>query len=153
MPDVMPGSQARMIEISFIAFMALSGILFALGGTVSTDIRRVWLPVCTFVFLLASGVPWWRALAACVFQWWIFSQGYGERFSWAHRALVAGGFAVPAVIALKPTVWTLLTPAGFLGMFVLSNSPTVAGQVPWKLVEFGTGVLVSFTFIGALGKS
>lgn len=142
-----------MIEVRYIIFMALSGILFALGGTISTDIRRIWLPACTCVFLLVSGVPWWRALPACLFQWWIFNQGYGVRFGWFHRVLVACGFAVPAVIALKPTIWTLLTPAWFAGMFLLSNTPAVASQVPWKLVEFSTGVFISFTFIGALGKS
>lgn len=141
-----------MAEGSYIAFMALSGLLFALGGTLSTDIRRVWLPICTFAFLLLHHVPWWRALPACLFQAWIFSQGYGERFTWAHRALVACGFSLPAIIAAKPTLWTALAPAWFLGMFFLSNTPAVASQVPWKLVEFGTGVFISFTFIGALGR-
>lgn len=85
----------RMIEVSYIVFMALSGILFALGGTFSTDIRRTWLPVCTVVFLLISGVPWWRALPACLFQWWIFSQGYGVRFDWLYRALVCSSSPTP----------------------------------------------------------
>jgi len=141
----------RMTEGSYIVFMAFSGLLFALGGTISTDIRRTWLPLCTFVFLLINHVPWWRALLACLVQSWIFSQGYGQSFSWTHRALVAFGFVLPAIIAAKPTVWTLLAPAWFLGMFCLSNTPAVASQVPWKLVEFGTGVFLSFTFIGALG--
>ena len=141
-----------MAELRYIVFMALSGVLFALGGTLSTDIRRVWLPWCTLGFLLLSGVPWWRAIPACWFQWWIFCQGYGVRFDWTHRALVACGFAVPAIVALKPTIWTVAVPAWFLGMFYLSNLALTASQAPWKLVEFGTGVVISFSFIGALKK-
>ena len=136
-------------EFQLIAFMGLSGILFALGGTTWTGWRRYVLPVCTLAFLLLKGVPLWRALPACLFQGWIFSQGYGVNFSWPHRILVACGFSVPAAIALSPSIWTLATPAWFLSMFILSNTPAFAAQVPWKLVEFGTGVVVSFTFVGA----
>jgi len=145
------GQKLRMVEIGYVVFMAVSGVLFALGGTISTDIRRTWLPVCTFVFLVVSKVPWWRALAACLFQSWIFNQGYGVRFSWTQRTLVACGFTLPAIIASQPTLWTVLMPAWFLSMFYLSNHSAMASQVPWKLVEFGTGVFISFTFLGALG--
>lgn len=139
-----------MTELKLIAYMGVCGILFAFGGTIDPVWRRIGIPVATAVFLVVGGATWWRILPAMLFQWWILSQGYGQHSTWLQRTLVAIGFALPAVITLKPTIWTALTPAWFLSMYWLSNSQTFASQVPWKLVEFGTGVFISFTFVGAL---
>ena len=131
-------------EYLMIASMGLGGILFAIGGTGFKPARRFILPVALGVIALLGGIIWWKTIILCLGLIIAFCLPYGSKTPWWLRCIVACTFVLPTLI-LGFTIWQIITPVAFIGMFLLSNWKFSANEFAWKIVEFLTGALVGVT--------
>ena len=136
-------------ELIQIAYMALGGILFALGGTTDKVWRRYFLPVVTLLYLTVNQVAFWKAVVSAILLGLVLSLGYGKKKPWGYRILVALSYSLPSMI-IGLSLWQIILPVCFIVLFKASNTAKIQNEFTWKTVEFITGVLLSISFIGAL---
>lgn len=131
-------------EWLMISAMGLGGILGAVGGTGFKPARRFILPVCLGVIALLGGAIWWKAIVLCLGLMVAFCLPYGSKTPLWLKCIVACTFTLPTLI-LGYTIWQIITPVAFIGMFLLSNWKFSANEFAWKIVEFITFALVGVT--------
>lgn len=124
-----------MTEWLMIAAMGASGILGAIGGTGFKWARRYILPISLGIIAWKAGFKLWRCILLAVGLSVAFCLPYGESTVWAIKVAVAASYALPTLI-LGVSAWQLITPAMFLLLFWLSNTPATAAMFPWKICEF-----------------
>ena len=137
-----------MNEYAIIVYMVSAGTLFAVGGTWKKLVRRFGLPIATAVFLAFLPIPIWKVLLSSGLLCVALHLGYGETKPYWYKGLVAVAYVLPSLV-LGFTVWQVITPLVFVGMFYFSNHYFKA-DFPWKVVEFITGVCIAVTFITAI---
>ena len=134
-------------ELFMVFVPALAWLLFALGGSKISETtpgwkgwRRFILPAVFIVACYIGGVVWWKSALVGVIAMVAFHLGYGEKHSWGGRVLVGGAYALISV-PIGVSYWNLITPIGFVGLFVLSNTKATAGTFVWKICEGTFGAL------------
>ena len=140
-----------MNEYLMIVYMALSGTLFALGGTLHKAFRRFGVPLVTAGFLYLNHVPTIQIIFAAALPVVFFHLGYGEGKGWVERALV-GVLYGAATLVVGVSYWALAIPFIFITLFTLSNTQETEKYFPWKIVEFLTGVVIAIGYITAVGN-
>ena len=144
-------------ELWHIAIMALSGTLFAVGGSWITDklegqkwIRRILLPLLLGLILyFALKVDLWRCIAFVVLSVSVLSLGYGDRSDWwKWRGRRYPKWFTACMIPL-PTLFIGFSPLIFAYPFVFLVMFAV-GKINWKLFEFFAGAFFGACVVGAL---
>jgi hypothetical protein len=135
-----------MSEWLLMAAMGGGGALWAIGGTGYKWARRLVLPLYLAGIALLSHVLWWKATLACLLSILAFSLGYGEGKTYLYRFAVGIGFVVPTMI-IHWSLWQAIVPVVWITLFALSNWPPTERQFPWKIVEYGTGCIVSIAWL------
>lgn len=138
-----------MNEWYMIAYMALSGVLFAAGGTGQKVFRRYLKPCLNFGFLLLFGVNVWIALAISWLRMIAYHFGYGEKTSYEYKLLILLSYFLPSLL-IGFTWWVILSPIAAIIGFWLSNFKPTEKDFKWKLWEFSVGVLESYCDMGAI---
>ena len=148
-------------ELIQIAYFALSGMLFATGGTgdwafASKSWRRIGIPLasCAYLFRVSyinnHSLDGGIVIFSCVVLGGVLTLGYGESKPWWYKCLVGVSYTVPSMFfGISP--WIIVLPVAFLGLFWASNHEKLAKYVPWKCWEFLMGVLIAFTFVAVVG--
>lgn len=136
-------------ELVMIAFMALSGILFALGGTTNKLWRRLGVPASVYGYLLYSGINPIISLVIGILLVVAMSLGYGETKPYWYKFLVACSYVAPSLL-IGFTPWQIIVPVMFTTMFYLSNNKITEKYFKWKIVEFLIGVLIAVNYISLI---
>ena len=131
-------------------YLALSGVLFALGGTTNKAWRRYALPILTAGFLYAMGIDPYASCIAGGIQAGVTCLGYGDDHTWEDRALVAMSYSLPSLV-IGLTIWQGILPLGFLFMFYFSNR-LFQKDFLWKVCESFAGFLMAASVVGALNR-
>ena len=140
-----------MNEQAMIIYVALAGAAFAEGGTVWKGFRRFGLPIITGVFLWTCGLPILKIALSVGLLTGVLHLGYGVKHPWwPDKTLVAVSYAIPTVL-IGLTVWQLILPIAFLGMFWGSNH-VFQDDFRWKVVELFAGFMIAATYIGAVAR-
>ena len=134
-----------MNEWMMMAYVTLSSLFFAVGGTGFKWVRRFLLPALTFGYLYYAGTNYIIALLVSGMLCAGLHLGYGEGRSYLVRALVGFSWVAPAFI-LGQWVFPILTPIIWVFLFSLSNQDLTERQVPWKAVELTAGLLIGITY-------
>jgi hypothetical protein len=137
-----------MSEYLMIFIMALSGSLFAIGGTGFKWARRYVLPACLGL-IGAFYAPWWAGLGYAVCLCAVLCMGYGERTPYWLKAIIFSGYGAVG-LWFGWSWWVVITPVVLFTLFVLSNWKPTANTIFWKAWEFIAGVLIGITFIDCL---
>lgn len=132
------------IEFLMIVAMTVGGLLFSLGGLSKKWLRRFLLPFILGVICLIAGKELWRCLALWVGLTGAFHLGYGGSKPYWYKTIVGIAFVFPT-LALGFTIWQIITPVAFIGMFKLSNWKPMSGEFAWKICEFLSGALIGIT--------
>lgn len=144
-----------------ILIMALSGVLFAAGGTHIEKlggqkwIRRILLPVFVGIASYYASLksekgklkPW--QLLSFVILSIFLHMGYGERTPYWKKLLIFTGYSASSLL-IGWSWWVVITPVVLFLMFLGSNWKPLATTFFWKSWEFLAGVLIANSFIGAL---
>ena len=144
-----------MNETHMIIYMLACAGLFAAGGTWKKSLRRFGLPIVTFLFLIVHATGWqaWGiAIISSVLLGASLHLGYGETKPLWYKFLVGCSYAIPSML-IGLTFWQPVLPICFISLFILSNWQITSKDVPWKLWECFMGMLISFTYIGALNRA
>ena len=150
-----------MNEWLMILIMALSGVLFAAGGTHIEKIggqkwiRRILLPLSLGIATYYASLkdtekgklkPW--QLLAFAFLSVELHMGYGDSSPWWKKALVFSFYGATSLF-IGFSWWVVITPVVLTLMFMASNWKPLATTVFWKAWEFLAGVLIALCLIGA----
>ena len=138
-----------MMEWVIIGILAVTSTLFAVGGTGFKWVRRYVLPGLLALGLILLGGLWWKVLIACGALCGALHLGYGESKTYWYKFLVGCAYVVPSLL-LGFSLWAILTPILFVGLFKLSNWEWTAGDFTWKICEFIFGLLIGATYIVAV---
>lgn len=145
-----------MNEWMMIALMAVSGTLFAAGGTDIPGVggqkwmRRYLLPIVLFsALVLSCHVLWWVAILGGFGLIVALSLGYGERTRYPLKLVVFSCYGLPSLL-IGFSWWVVITPVVLFAAFVASNWKPLATTVFWKSWEFLAGALIAYCFIGAV---
>jgi len=133
-----------MIELLMIVSMGLGGVLFSLGGYKWKFLRRYVLPFALAFICLFAGKELWRCGVLWAGLTIAFHLPYGSKTPYWLKFIVSCTFVAPT-IPLGFTIWQVITPIAFIGMFKTSNWKPLAGEFSWKVVEFIVGGLVGIT--------
>lgn len=139
-----------MKEWIMIVCMTSGGTLFSIGGTGYKWARRFILPVLLALIGAISGVLWWKCLILCLGLIGALHLGYGQKVPYWGKFLVGCAFVAPTLV-LGLTVWQIITPVAWIGMFWLSNQIWSSSQFKWKVVEFLTGTLIGVIIATLIG--
>ena len=131
-------------ELLIAGYLAASGFLFALGGTIHKSYRRYGIPAMTLCYALYAGQPIFISAVSAVLLHIALRLGYGEDKTYLYRAGVAIAYVMPTFL-FGFTLWQIITPVIFLVMFYLSNHQATEADFKWKIVEFATGVTIAIT--------
>jgi len=135
-------------ELWMVILPALSGMLFALGGTTISDkiegqkwARRFLLPFLLGIAVFVGGFKPWQGAGVAIMAIGSFHMGYGEKTPWALKLAV---FCLYGAISLPFGVswWNPITAVGCFILFILSNIRLTASTLVWKVCEFFFGALV-----------
>jgi len=137
-----------MKEWLMIAIMGLGGILFAAGGTDIPGIggqkwlRRFLLPALWCWLMILGGVVVWKAAMCSILFMVVFHLGYGDRTSWAKKAMVFVGYGACSLV-IGFSIWATIVPVVCLLAFFLSNvsSALFKKAFVWKVCEFIFGAV------------
>ena len=134
-------------ELFMVIIPALSGLLFALGGTEISDkikvkkwIRRfilpfaVLLPACLIIF------SWWQSLIVALIACVVFHLGYGDKANWLIRFLIFSGYGLIS-LPIGISWWNLFTALGCFILMLLSQK-IMPKTFTWKICELLFGVLI-----------
>jgi hypothetical protein len=147
-----------------ILIMALSGVLFAAGGTHIGKIggqkwlRRVLLPVSLGIATYYASLkdtekgklkPW--QLASFLVLLIFLHMGYGERTPYWKKFLIFTGYSA-ASLFIGFSWWVVITPVVLFLIFLGSNWKPLATTIFWKSWEFMAGVLIALCYISALSN-
>lgn len=144
-----------MSEWLMIPTMAVSGALFAAGGTHIEGIggqkwlRRYLLPCFLAFICVLSGVKIWVGVVYGLILIPALSAGYGSRTAYCLKVLVFTCYGIPSLL-IGFSWWVVICPALLAALFAASNWKPLATTVFWKSWEFLAGVLVSLCLIGAI---
>ena len=138
-------------ELLIINYLGFSGILYALGGTGNWPLasklwRRLGNPVVTLTYLLLTHHNIYLSLVTCGLLFGALTLPYGDSVDWKDRFLVAIAYTVPSWL-LGFTLWQIVLPVAFLGLFWASRQQVTAKYFQWKVCEFIFGILIATTFI------
>lgn len=146
------------MEWLMIAYVVFGAFLFAAGGTQISSkiggqkwIRRFLLPFIFGIITYFGGFIWWKALGVCLGYILVFHFGYGEKKPWWYRLLIGVSYSLPSLF-LGITLWQILIPIIFIGMFLLSNWRKTAKEFPWKVCEASYGGIIGITLATLLSK-
>ncbi len=131
-------------------YLALSGVLFALGGTTNKAWRRYALPLLTTGYIISTGVDPYIAIGAGAVQAGVLTLGYGDSHPWWEKGIVALSYSAPSLV-VGLTIWQAIMPIAFLTMFYCSKH-LFQQDFLWKVVESFTGFIMAATVIGALNR-
>jgi hypothetical protein len=146
-----------MNEWMMILVLALSSVLFAIGGTHIDGIggqkwvRRFLLPLLLALGCLLSGVSWWQASIYALLLCASLHMGYGERTPYWKKFLIFASYSgVSAMIGLS--WWLVITPVLLTLLFIGSNWKPAASSIFWKAWEFLAGTLIAISLIAAVNN-
>lgn len=146
-----------MNEWLMILTMIVGGGLFAAGGTDIPKIggqkwlRRFLIPSVFFIFMFASQILWWKAALVAVGLCVAFHLPYGERSSYFVKSITAICFVAPTLF-LGFSIWQIIVPVMFIGMFYCSNNKYLSRYFPWKVVEFSVGTGIAITIVQLINQ-
>jgi len=143
------------IEVWYIIVMSLSGALGALGGTQISDeikgqkwIRRFMLPILLGLFCFFVGhFDWWRCLILTGGLIGAFCLPYGSRTPYWLKTLVGMTYMLPTIALGHFSIWQIVSPVIFIGLFKLSNIKWFSNFVVWKIWEFVIFALIGITIV------
>lgn len=139
-----------MNEISIMIYLPLTGFLFAFGGYREKGWRRWGIPILTAAFLIHSGIQPMRAILASGILAGVLTLGYSpERKTWLVISMIACAYSIPTAI-IGWTIFIVILPVFFVAGLWMSNSKWFHKDVPHKVWEFGVGVLIAMSMIGAV---
>jgi hypothetical protein len=131
-------------ELLMISSMVSGGLLGSLGGYKWKWLRRFVLPFILGIISIFAGFIWWKCLILIIGLMVSFCLPYGSKTPLWLKCIVACTFTLPTLI-LGYSIWQIITPIVFIGMFLLSNWKFSANEFVWKIVEFITFALVGVT--------
>ena len=145
-----------MTELNMIITMALSSVLFALGGTEIPKFgrgfkicRRYLLPAFLAFICVLSHVSWWQALGYGLSAIVALSLGYGSSSPYWKKVLVFSSYGLVS-LWVGFSWWVVATPIIATSLFFFSNWKPTASSFFWKSAEFLYGSLVGISLIAAL---
>ena len=137
-----------MNEMLMILVFALSGALFAIGGTGYKWARRFIFPALLGLFA-GYCTTWWQGAIYAVLLCASLHLGYGERTSYHLKFVVFITYsAVSLVIGFS--WWVIVTPVTLFLLFMASNWKPMASSIFWKSWEFLAGILIGISFVASI---
>ena len=133
-------------EWTYIWFVPLSAMLFAIGGTGYKWVRRYVLPVLLVAAMLTlCGVVWWKGLLAMALLCGTLHLPYGDSIpTEILKFLVFSSYFI-ALLPLGITAWMIFSPIILFFMWSASNQPWGEKIVVWKIWELTAGFLIGIT--------
>lgn len=133
-----------MKELNYIFIPAICWMLFALGGFRWKPWRRFGIPIVLGLGCLLNKADLWHILAVAGISCFVLHLGYGEGKSWLWRAFVGALYGCIA-LPLGFSLWQVILPVVFIGLFWLSNNKYTKGLMVWKVIEGMTGLFIGIT--------
>jgi hypothetical protein len=144
-------------ELYMVFLPAIGWLLFALGGTKISDtipgkkwLRR-WIMPLVFGVTVYTASTGAKALEVAATLAVVLILGYGDNSPWWKKVLVGCAYGCVSW-ALGFSWWNVITAAGFIFLFVLSNWKKTAQIWVWKICEGSIGALlgiqVAYKLIG-----
>lgn len=133
-----------MQEWVIIGLVSLSGILFAIGGTIAKWVRRFLLSVILAAGGVLLGISWIKCLISLPLMVGALCLGYGEEHALWRKALtiLALGLCLLPMASGLNGLLTLIIPLVFGTGYWLSRK---FNFVSWKLVELSVGFAMGGT--------
>jgi len=132
------------VEILQIIAMGSGAIMFPLGGTGFKYLRRYVFPLILAGVALFGGLQPLNAALYAVLTCGALHLPYGSKTPYLVKFLVGCAFVAPTLL-FGFTIWQIITPVAFIGLFRLSNWKPLANEFTWKIVEAITGLLIGIS--------
>src|SRR3990167_1751560 len=135
-------------ELAYILMMTSGVLLWNLGGYRWKGFRRFILGPVLCGLLICSGFRIWQAILTGLLTIGVTHMGYGDKSPWWKKTLTAVSYNLPAVV-FGWTLWFIIQPVVFLGVFSLSNMGWSRKDFVWKCAEGIAGLVFVVTIIAA----